>query len=79
MSKAKMTEVLEVMANKAAISNIAKEEGTYKNMRECPFYSELNGMEMMLKIMGIEFEYEFNDDVTKITAISAQGIRVEVA
>ena len=79
MTKQKLNEVLEVMANKASIANIAKAEGTYKNMRECPIYSELHGMEQMLKIMGIEFEYEFNDEVTKMTAIKAKGMRVEIA
>lgn len=78
MDKTRLSEILHAMANKAAISNIVKEEGTYENMRECPIYSELNGMELVLKMMGIEFEYEFNEDVTKMTAINAQGIRVEI-
>lgn len=79
MTNTKLYEILETMANKASIANIVKAEGQYKNMRECPIYSELHGMEQMLKIMGIEFEYEFNDDVTKMMAIKARGMRVNIA
>lgn len=79
MTNNKLYEILETMANKASIANIHKAEGSYKNMRECPIYSELNGMEQMLKIMGIDFEYEFNEDVTRMTAIKARGMRVEIA
>ena len=78
MDKTRLNEILHSMANKAALVNISKEDGEYKNMRECPFYSELKGMELVLKMMGIEFDYEFNEDVTKMTAINSQGIRVEI-
>ena len=80
MTKAILNEILETMAIHASICNIQRKEGTYKNnFRECPFWSELKGMEMTLKIMGIDFEYEFNRDSTLMTAIKAQGIRKEIA
>lgn len=79
MKKQTLNEIINTMAITAAMCNLYKSEGRYKeNFRECPFCSELNGMEMILKIMGVEFEYEFNDDCSKITAVKAQGIRVEV-
>lgn len=40
--------------------------------------NELNGMCMALKAMDIEFEFEFNDEVTEYTAITIMGIRFEV-
>ena len=40
--------------------------------------SELKGMEEALKIMNVEFDYTFNDEVTQITAISSRGITVLV-
>ena len=50
----------------------------FENKRFCPFYSELKGMEMALKTMGIEYEYEYNDDVTKITSVTVQGHTVTI-
>lgn len=74
-----LMEILKVMAIKASIVNAVKKAGQYSdNIRECPVYSELHGMEMTLKIMGIDVEYEFNADVTETIAIKAQGIRVEI-
>ena len=37
-----------------------------------------NKIETALKIMGIEFEYEYNREVTEMTAINAEGIRVAI-
>lgn len=79
MKKETLNEILTVMAIKARLANIYEEEGKYSNnKRQCPFYSELVGMEEVLKIMGIEFEYEFNKEVTEITAIKAKGVYVAV-
>lgn len=39
---------------------------------------ELVGMTMALKAMGIEFEFDFNDDVTEYTAVTLMGQRFEV-
>ena len=80
MTKTTLREILKTMAIKASICNMVKRDGEYKeNIRECPIWSELAGMEQTLRIMGIEFEYEFNADVTEMTAIKAQDIRVEIA
>lgn len=79
MKKAVLEEILKSMATKAALANMYKEDEEFKNnMRKCPFYSELYGMEHTLKIMGIEFEYEYNEDVTKITAIKSNDIYIPV-
>ena len=76
MTTSTIKELLEVMACKVRLLEIFKDQ--YKeNVRECPFKSELVGMEETLKILGIEFEYEFNN-VYEITAITAQGIKVEI-
>lgn len=70
-------EIAECMMNKANLVKIFKDDEEFKgNIRKCPFYSELKGMEQMLKIMGIEFEYGFNDDI-EITSITIEGITVE--
>ena len=77
MTTEKLTQILETMATKASLSN--QYRAKYKNVRECPFYSEFEGMVETLKILGIELEYEFTLDSSKMTAISARGIRVEIA
>ena len=77
MTTSTIKELLNAMACKVRLLEIYKDQ--YKeNVRECPFKSELVGMEETLKILGIEFEYEFNKEVTKITAIKAQGVTVEI-
>ena len=49
----------------------------YENKRNCPFYSELRGMEIALKTLGINYEYTYNDDC-EIVAISVEGETVEI-
>ena len=76
MTNKQLNEILDDMAVKASLCNMYKKEGRYKNnFRECPFSSELTGMEHVLKILGIELEYDFNEDCTEILAITARGIR----
>lgn len=41
------------------------------------FDHEFRGMLDILKTMGIEFEIEYNDDVTEMTAITIMGQRFE--
>lgn len=72
MNKENMMVIAETMANLAAISKNYK--GQYENIRNCPFYSELKGMERMLKMLGIEFEYEFDCNY-EITAITVDGCK----
>ncbi len=68
-------EMAERMAITIRVMNISIEK--YKNnKRNCPFYSELRGMEMALKTMGIKFEYTFDIDVKVITAVTVMGYTV---
>ena len=39
---------------------------------------ELNGMVMAVKAIGIDYEFEFNSDVTQYTALILNGNRYEV-
>ena len=67
------------MVVKARVVNLAVEEGDYAhNIRECPTYSEFYGMIELLKTMGIEYDIEFNREVTHMTAIVIMGKRFEV-
>lgn len=49
----------------------------YENKRNCPFFSELKGMEQALVTMGIEYEYEYDSDY-KIAAVIVMGEKVEI-
>lgn len=64
-------DMAERMATKIRVMNISI--GQYENKRNCPFYSELKGMEMALETLGIEFEYTFDVDVKAITAVTVMG------
>lgn len=70
-----MTKMFKDMAERMAITVRVMNMyiGEYENKRSCPFYSELKGMEMALKTMGIEFEYTFDIDVKTITAVTVMG------
>lgn len=75
MGKEMIEEVAKRIMNKVACEKIAAEN--YKdNARENPFHSERKGMEEMLKLMGIEFEYDF-DDKYEIISITIEGITVK--
>lgn len=69
-----MTEMMKAMAERIAskirITNIFVDN--YNNKRECPFYSEWKGMEQALKAMGIDYEYEYNEEI-KIVAVIVRG------
>lgn len=74
-----MTEMIKAMSEKIAakirIANLYIEN--YSNKRECPFYSEWKGMEQALKTMGIEYEYEYNEEC-QIIAVIVKGQRTEI-
>lgn len=70
-----MKKIAERMAITIRVANLYK--GEYENKRECPFYSEWKGMELMLKALEINFEYDFNDSY-EITAVIVNGERVEI-
>lgn len=74
-----LKEIVRSMANKAAIVNMHKRDGDYAdNIRKCPIYSELKGMEQMLKLMGIDFNYDFDDTVQYITGIEVNNLYFKV-
>lgn len=76
MTKKMLEEILNSMAVKVLMTEQFKDK--YKgNLRECPFHSELYGMQETLKIMGVPFQYEFDDDLNYI-AIKSGDIRVEI-
>ncbi len=69
-------ELLERLSIKVRMFDQYRE--AYKdNIRECPFYSEKVGIEETMKVLGIEFEYEFDDDINVI-AVRSGNIRVEI-
>lgn len=74
-----MNEMMKAMAERMAnkIRIIPHYIEGYTNKRECPFYSELRGMEQALKTMGIEYGYEYNQDI-QIVAVTVMGQRVEI-
>lgn len=79
MFERKVIEILSNMATTAALVNIYAYADEYKdNIRHCPFYSELVGMEEVAKILEIPFEYEFNEDFTKRTAIISGNTRITI-
>lgn len=64
---------------KARVVNLAKRENEYsKNFRECPVYSEFVGMIEMLKTMQIDYDIDWNYDVTQMTSITVMGKKFEV-
>lgn len=69
-----MTEMMKAMAERIAskIRIANKFVDNYTNKRECPFYSEWKGMEQALKAMGIDYEYEYNENI-QIVAVIVSG------
>ena len=80
LTKATIHDVLKSMANKAALVNDIKRDGQFAdNIRLCPYYSELYGMSHTLKIMGIDFEFFYDEAVEYITGIQIMDEYIEVA
>lgn len=72
-------EIITSMAITARVANIYSDAEEFKdNKRYCPFYSELVGMEHIANILGIPFEYEFNEDYSKRTAIISGDMRIAI-
>ncbi|CAJ0596528.1 unnamed protein product [Cylicocyclus nassatus] len=70
-------EIAKEMATKIAIVKMNKNDEEWKgNIRKFPIFSEWKGMEQTLKVMGIEFEYEFDDNL-EITAVIVNGFKQE--
>ena len=70
----------ESMVIKMRVVNMVKKNNDYfnSNIRTNPFYSEFVGMTQLLITMEIDFEIEWNEDVTQMTAITIMGTRFEV-
>ena len=80
LSTATIHEILKSMAAKAALVNMAKRDGQYAdNIRECPWHSELYGMEHTLKLMGIDFDFYYDETVQYITGIQINDEYIVVA
>lgn len=70
-----------VLVIKMRVVNMVKRNNEYtfdNNIRTNPYYSEFAGMTQLLKAMDIEYEIDWNEDVTQMTAITIMGIRFEV-
>lgn len=74
-----ITKIAERMITKMRIINTEVKDGRYaNNMRKFPIYSEFIGMTQLLKTMDIDFEIEYDETVTDMTAIVIMGKRFEV-
>lgn len=59
------------------VERLYKDEEIFKNnKRLCPYFSERKGMEMMLKTIGVEYEYTFDDETYEINGITVAGVTV---
>jgi hypothetical protein len=70
-----MKRMAERMASKIRVMKISVDH--YENKRNCPFYSELKGMEQALNTMGIDYKYDYNGDY-EIVAVAVGGHKVAV-
>ena len=69
----------ERMVTKMRIINAEKRDGEYSdNFRKFPIYSEFVGMTQLLKAMEIDFEIDFDETVTYMTAITIMGTRFDL-
>lgn len=67
--------IVKRIVNKISLYKLFKQK--YKNSRECPFYSEWKGIEQTLEMLGIKYEYEF-DDECNIIAVIVEGEKEEI-
>lgn len=70
-----MTQIFKNMAERMAISIRVMNLyiGEYENKRNCPYYSELIGMEMALNTLRIKWEYTFDVEAKTITSVTVMG------
>ena len=67
----------ESIANKIRLERMCKNLFAYKD-KEIPYTNIRRGIEQTLEIMGIDYEYEFDDNVEKEIAIKINGITIEI-
>lgn len=80
-----MTEMIKKIGERLVIQmrvvNMVRRNNEYifdNNIRTNPYHSEFAGMTQLLKAMDIEYEIDWNEDVTQMTAITIMGTRFEV-
>jgi len=79
MTNEMIKEIGETMVTKMNLINRVKRTGEYKdNMRKCPWYSEFYGMIQMLKIMNVNYDIDWNEDITEMIAITLNGQRFDL-
>ena len=67
------------MVPKIWLVNTVIEDKNYENhLRTNPLYSEFVGMCQLLNAMGINYDFDYDETVTYITAITIEGIKFEV-
>ena len=68
MTKAMSREIAERLASKQRMYECFKDCKEFENnQRFNPFYSEFHGMVEMLKVMGIEYDFEYNENYEMVT------------
>ncbi|MDD6484010.1 MAG: hypothetical protein PUF72_05485 [Clostridiales bacterium] len=68
----------ERLVAKMRIVNNKRIMDSFENKRYCPAYSEFNGMLQILKTMNIDYDIDYDDEVTEMTAITIMGHRFKV-
>lgn len=77
MTEKMMKDFAEVLARKMRLTYSFG--ASYRdNIRELPFFSECSGIMEALRIMGIAYEYEYNAETDKVTAITVGSQRAEI-
>ena len=77
MTNEMIIKIGEAIASKIRCDRISKNLVAYKDNGNF-YHFEKRGMEQILEIMGIDYEYEFDDNVEKEIAIKINGITIEI-
>lgn len=77
MTNEMIIKIGETIASKIRCDRISKNLVAYKDNGNF-YHFEKRGMEQILEIMGIDYEYEFDDNVEKEIAIKINGITIEI-
>lgn len=76
MTKAMSRDIAERLAIKQRVIEITKDDFK-ENQRLNPHYSEFHGMVEMLKMMGIEYDFEYNEKI-EMVAVTVNGETVRI-
>ena len=77
MTNEMIIKIGEAIASKIRCDRISKNLVAYKDNGNF-YHFEKRGMEQILEIIGIDYEYEFDDNVEKEIAIKINGITIEI-